>query len=165
MIPPMTYVWKDGALRPLGRFHNRAADAFTEGEYYTIEVFEERSWRSHKHYFATIHDLWLNLPESAAMEPWAASSEHLRKYALIRTGWHDSTTFPVTSAAEAQRTATVVRALTPADDYTIAVARGDLVEVFRAKSQSMRGMGKDDFQQSKDDVLGFIGKILQGNAA
>lgn len=163
--PLLTYVWTGTALQPLGRFAERARQYFTQGEYYVLEASEERSWQSHKHYFASIYDMWLNLPETAAMEPWAQSSEHLRKYALIKTGWHDSTTFPCATNAEAQRTAQVARSLTPADDYRIAVTRGDVVELYSAKSQSMKAMGKAAFQKSKDDVLGFLERIVKGEAA
>lgn len=161
-LPLMTFVWQGGAMHPLGRFAGKAADAFTDGETYTLEPHEARSHRSHAHYFAMVHDYWLSLPESAALEPWAVSAEHLRKYALIRTGWADCTQFPVSSKAEAQRTAVMARAMVPATDYQILVARGDVVERYVAKSQSMRAMGKEAFQRSKDDVLGFLSSLVSG---
>ena len=158
MPPLFTFVWKSGAMMPLGRFASRASEEFKDGEYYKLEVHEERSWNSHKHYFASLHDLWLNLPETAAMEPWAQSYEHLRKYALIKTGWNDSQTYACTSQAEAQRWALNMR---PLDEYAIVIAQGPLVVRYTAKTQSMKAMGKDDFQASKDDVLGFCESLVQ----
>ena len=141
---------------PMGRFRDKCAEAFTQGEHYKLEAIEERSWKSHQHYFACVHDGWLNLPEQCAMETWAQSSEHLRKYALIKTGWFNSQTHVCDSEAEATRWATRLR---PRTEFGIVVARGTTVIEYEAQTQSMKGMGKADFQKSKDDVLGFIASL------
>lgn len=160
--PLMPCGWNGTAFVPLQRFHNIAAGAFVEGEIYDLEVVEERSPKSHRHYFACIRDSWLNLPESAALEPWAQSSEHLRKFALIKTGWHTCTVYACGTKAEASRTARVIRA--EVDEFTIAIPRGSTVEIYRAKSQSVRAMGKADFQKSKDDVLNFLAGLVGGRS-
>jgi len=165
-LPLVTYQWTGEAMVPLGRFRARCAEAFTIGEFYRMTAEEERSWRSHRHYFACIFDAWLNLPESAALETWAQTSEHLRKYALIKTGWHDSQTYACESKAEALRLATALRAQGELADYhrasrhySIVVMQGSLVTLYMAKSQSVRAMGKNDFQKSKDDVLNFVASL------
>lgn len=158
-FPLLTYVRKGMALVPIGRHQNRFSDAFEEGETYAMAVHEDRSWASHNHYFACIKDHWLSLPERAAMETWAQSPEHLRKYALIQTGWNDTHSHACKSAAEAQRTAAFVR---PIDEFSVVIARGSIVERFTAKSQSMRAMGKADFERSKEDVLGFLETLVGG---
>ena len=93
MPPPITFQWDGEAMAPMPRFAKTCDQEFVIGEYYKMDVQEERSWRSHKHYFAVLYEGWANLPEKYAMEPWAQSDKHLRRYALIKTGWHDSETF------------------------------------------------------------------------
>ena len=103
------------------------------------------------------------------MEPWAQSSEHLRKYALIKTGFCDTQTWVCGSKAEATRWAANMR---PEDEYSIVVAQGNTVLRFIAKSQKMRAMGAQEFQASKTAIMDFIAGLLdvapaelQGSAA
>ena len=154
---PITFQWIDGAMVPMRRFSNICGDAFVANEFYTMDVIEERSWRSHKHYFAALHEGWANLPERYSMEPWAQSDTHLRRYALIKTGWSDSQTFTCGSQAEAHRWAANMR---PLDDYSIVVALGPTVVRYTAKSQSIPAMGARDFQKSKVDVLDFVSDLI-----
>ena len=142
--------------------HRRARDAFGEGEVVVLAAENERSMRSHRHFFSALHDLWLNLPERHAGAPWAQSSEHLRKYALIRTGYADSQSFPCSTAAEAQRWASRLR---PLDEFSVIVVEGSTVVRFTAKSQSVKAMGSKVFNASKQAVLQFIEALLLGEAA
>lgn len=82
--------------------------------------------------------------------------EHLRKYALIRTGHRDERTIVCASKAEARRVAAFVK---PLDEFALVLVNEASVSVYTAKSQSLRAMGKTAFQQSKDDVLGFLAQI------
>lgn len=151
-------VWRDGAFHPATPFQRRLADdAFGDGEILLLSVENERSMRSHRHYFASIREAWNNLPESAALETWAQSPEHLRKYALVKVGFADSQTFSCTSAAEAQRWAARLR---PIDEFSIVVARGDTVVRFTAKSQSVKAMGAKLFAESKSKVLDFLSDLV-----
>lgn len=151
------------AFVPTNGFHlRRAREAFGEGEIVALSVENERSMRSHRHYFAQLHDLWLNLPERHATAPWAQSSEHLRKYALIRTGYADSQSFPCSTAAEAQRWASRLR---PLDEFSVIVVEGPTVVRFSAKSQSVKAMGNKVFQESKTKVLEFVEAMLAEEAA
>lgn len=148
------------AFVPKNEFHlRRAAAKFGLGESLAISVEAERSARSHRHYFAQLHDLWSNLPERHATAPWAQSAEHLRKYALCRTGYADSQSFPCTSAAEAQRWASRLR---PIDEFSVIVVEGSTVVRFSAKSQSVKAMGAQTFQKSKTAVLEFIEDLIAG---
>ena len=169
MTAPMFFQWTGSVMQPLGRFARLAAEAFTEGEQYRMEAVEARSWISHNHQFAWLYDAWLSLPEQYAMEPWAQSSEHLRKYALIKTGFCDTQTWVCGSKAEATRWAANMR---PEDEYSIVVAQGNTVLRFTAKSQKMRAMGAKEFQASKTAIMDFIAGLLdvapaelQGSAA
>lgn len=155
-----TFIWNGETMTPMGRFRDKCKEAFTPGEYYKLEVMEERSWVSHKHYFACLHDAWVNLPSKGhALEPWAQSVKHFRKYALIRTGWNNAQTWTCGSRAEADRMATALRSIA-SDDFAIVAIEGTTVTRFTAKSQSMKAMGKEDFQKSKDDVLTFVADLI-----
>ena len=144
-------------MQPLGRFARLAADAFTEGEQYRMEAIEARSWATHAHQFAWLHDAWLNLPEQYAIEPWAQTSEHLRKYALIRTGFCNTQTWVCSTKAEAVRWAANMR---PEDEFSIVIAKGGEVVRYTAMSQSARAMGAKDFQASKTAILDYIAGLL-----
>lgn len=147
----MGFIWNGEAMHP--RIAGLAARSFEKGRVYLMDVVEQRSRASHDHYFATVADLWANLPEGVDF----ATPEHLRKFALIKSGWHDSRSIGCASKAEAQRVAAFVK---PMDDFAIVTVTGALVTVYTAKSQKIRLMGKADFQKSKDDVLGVIAAMI-----
>lgn len=128
---------------------------FTIGEAYHLEVVEERSAKSHRHYFASLNEAWQNLPDTALER--LPTSEHLRKFALIKTGYHDSKSIVASSKAEAQRLAAFVR---PAEEFVIITVEGATVTVFTAKSQSQKAMGKEMFQASKDAVLSYVSDLI-----
>jgi len=156
--------WTGEAFAPFGgAMLRRARDAFGDGEVVLLNVQNERSMASHKHYFAALYDYWVNLPESVALMPYAATSEHLRKHALIRTGWHDVQTVDAGSKAAAHRVAAMLAAVHR--EYCVVSVEGPVVRCFTARSQSMRAMGKADFQRSKDDVLGWCDALVKGEAA
>jgi protein gp37 len=73
---------------PHRRFKSACDAEFVVGDVYQMVVQEQRSMRSHAHYFASVNEAWLNLSESDAER--FPSVEHLRKFALIRTGFANS---------------------------------------------------------------------------
>lgn len=150
---PQQFRWDGEGMVPL---RPRLADReFVVGEVYPLVVEHGRSGASHRHYFAQINDAWLNLPpQIAAHQPTA---EHLRKFALIMTGYEDRVTHVCGSKAEAQR----LRAfIAPLDDFAVIDVTEATVTVRRAKSQSVKAMGRADFQKSKDDVLGYVAEMI-----
>lgn len=156
--PPMAFHWDGEAMVPR---HPKLADKhFVVGEDYTLEVREDRSAASHRHFFAAIKEAHDNLPEHLA-ERWP-TPEHLRKFALIKTGHADHRSIACSSKAEALRVAAFVK---PIDEYSVVVAQEATVIVFTAKSQSVRAMGKPAFQKSKDDVLSFVASLIGTDAA
>src|SRR3990167_5804400 len=87
MIAPLLFEWTGDSFKPLPR-HARACDEqFTIGERYNLDVIAERSQVSHSHYFAALHEAWVNIPEDRADQ--FPTVERLRKHALIETGWRD----------------------------------------------------------------------------
>lgn len=85
------------------------------------------------------------------------SPEGLRKFALIQTGHCDAMTTVCMFKTEALRLASLIRRL---DEYAVVVVDGKIVTRYTAKSQSLQAMGKAAFQQSKDDVLGFVSSLI-----
>lgn len=151
MTAPILFRWTGESFVPASQVWQRRADrAFVIGEVYPLVEHHERSRSSHNHYFASLSDAFTNLPEPASLE--YATVEHFRKAGLIATGWHDEQRFAMADRAEAHRLAATLCDL---DDYAVVAVAGSVVVKRTAKSQSMRAMGKKDFQQSKDDVLGW----------
>jgi hypothetical protein len=155
MQRPLVYCWTGEAMQPLARFARDADKRFVIGQRYTLDEIQERSSRSHAHYFASVGNAWSNLPDHIAAQ--FPTAEHLRKHALIRTGFRDERSIACSSKAEALRLAAFIK---PMDEYAIVTVSGPLVSVYTAKSQSCRAMGKQDFQRSKDAVLAFLDELL-----
>ncbi len=152
---PVVYQWSGEEMVPLKRFHNLVNGQFVVGETYMLAEIEERSVRSHQHYFASINEAWRNLPEHLAER--FPSAEHLRKWALIKTGYRDERSTVCASKAEALRVAAFIR---PIDDYAVVVVRDAVVIHWTAKSQKLRAMGAKTFQASKDAVLNEISNLI-----
>lgn len=134
----------------------RLADqAYVVGETYLLTAYEQRSAKTHKHEFAWLRGAWENLPEDLAdLYP---TPEHLRKRALIDAGFYHENVIDAGTKAAALRVAAYIRA---SDDFKLVIVRGPLVLVREAKSQSMRAMGKKDFQASKTAILDLISTMI-----
>jgi hypothetical protein len=153
---PIRFIWDGEALRPDGmHFLRLCLKEFGEGEEVTMQRYEPRSMASHNHYFAQIGEAWQNLPDHL-LERFP-TAEHLRKYALIKAGYADHRSITCSSKAEAQRLAAFIK---PMDEYALITVNDATVFVFTAQSQSMRAMGKEKFQASKDAVLTVISDII-----
>lgn len=152
---PQLFTWDAGrsVMAPVRR--SIADKTYVDRETYRLGVIEERSQNSHSHYFATLAEAWGNLPD------WDVERfptvEHLRKYALIKSGYADERSICCTSAAEAQRIAAFIK---PMDGYALVSVSGPVVRVFTAKSQSKKAMGAKDFQDSKQKVLELVADMI-----
>lgn len=152
-VQPLDFTWTGEAMVPR---HPKAADRlFVVGEVYPLAAHEERSSATHRHYFALINEAWQSLPEGMADR--FPTADHLRKWALIKAGYRDERSVVCASKAEAQRVKAFVR---PIDDYAVVVASEAVVIVYTAKSQSMKAMGKAEFQASKVAVLDTIASLI-----
>lgn len=154
---PLTY-HGEGEFRAPPRFAAACDRAYVIGEQYRMGVQEERSGVSHRHFFARVHDLWLNLPDGVATQ--FTTSETLRKHALIMTGWHKERRLALSSPAEARRVAAFL--MGRQDEYALVSVAGCIVIERTARSQSTRadGMRKAEFQRSKTDVLEWIEALI-----
>jgi len=150
---PLYFEWDGEVMRPL---HPQAADRqYVVGEHYFLDHREDRSMASHRHYFAVLMQAWQNLPEDIADR--FPTPEHLRKYALVKTGFRDERNFVCHSRHEALRMAAFVK---PMDEFAIVSCVGSSVVVLTAHSQSLRAMGKEKFQRSKDAVLDCVAELI-----
>ncbi len=150
------FQWDGEAMRPLKRFHNLANAEFVVGDLYRCEVQENRSWISHKHQFAWLHEAWLSLPEHVAER--FRNEEHLRKHGLIAGGFCDSQTVVCASKSEAQRWYKHLRSREP---DTVIVVKDNVLVQFTARSQSRRAMDAKTFQASKQAVLDYVNTLLE----
>jgi hypothetical protein len=151
-----SFTWTGEAMIPA---RPRLADrAYVIGQRYWLDEVSERSWVSHAHQFVWIDKAWDNLPE--ALVETFPTSEHLRKAALIATGWHRERVINAGSRAAAISVAAYARS---EDAFAQVVIRGSTVIVRKARSKRMHGidrMNKAEFQKSKDDILGWISNLL-----
>ena len=153
MSATLTCYWDGACLRPQDMA--AAVGVFPRPGRYRVRTIEERSERSHRHYFAAIHTGWRNLPEQiAARYP---SSEHLRKMALIKCGYATRREIVCAGAEEARRLIAIIEAL---DEYALVSVMTSVVTIWTAASQSVRSMGKAPFEKSKGDVLEYIAGLI-----
>jgi hypothetical protein len=140
-------------MRP--RSQRLADKAYCVGEVYWLVPHEERSTATHNHEFAWLKDAWLNLPEDIADQ--CPTQEHLRKRALIDSGFYNETITDAGSNAAALRVASTMRAM---DEFALVIVRGPLVVFRKAKSQSRRAMNKQEFQESKTAIIETISAMI-----
>jgi len=153
MSDPLWYRWNGAVMVPM-RPDAASAQFFVDGRY-LLEAHHERSHARHRAYFAALNAAWHSLPET--LMTTYPSPEHLRKFGLIRTGWHDERTYVAGSTKEAERLAAFIE---PFDSYAIISLDQHVVRVWTAQSQSYKAMGRDDFNRSMDDVLGWVANAV-----
>jgi len=150
--------WTDnGVMRPISSLWSRRADAqWVVGARYMMHAEEERSDNSHRHFFASVNEAWMNLPDDLAAR--FPSADHLRYWALIKAGFYNERTLPCPTPEMAQQVAAFVR---PSESYAIITVDEDcIVRVFTPRSQSYRSMDRATFQDSKTKVLAVISDLL-----
>lgn len=151
--PALAYRYDGTVMIPLQP--RLCARDFKAGGVYRLAEEQERSARTHNHFFAALASAYDNLPEDL-MEEYP-SVEHLRKKLLIRAGFCEGRDFVCGTKAEALRLAAFLR---PMDEYAIVVVKDCVVRVLTAKSQSKRAMGAAEFKASKTAVLGHAARLI-----
>ena len=155
MSSSLIYTWDGDVMIPLKRFAKLCDDQFVIGEEYRLEVREDRSMRSHSHFFAELTEVWRNLSDEHAER--FPTMDHLRRWCLIKAGYRDERSIVCSSKAEAQRVAAFMR---PADEFAVVTVNEAVVTFYTAKSQSVRAMGRKDFQESKQAVLDIAAGMI-----
>lgn len=116
---------------------------------------EVRSAKSHRQFFAAVHDAWLNLPEHLSDE--FPNAEILRKFALIKAGYCDADKVVCANNAEALN---LVSAMRRRDAYAVINIEGRVVTIYTAHSQSIPSMGRKLFAESKEAVFRVLSDLL-----
>lgn len=101
MTTPILCTWDGEAFRPHPHHHNAVNAQFVVGQTYIMAEMQERSIASHQHEFASLRDAWANLPENISAD--FPTPEHLRKRALVETGWYHQNDIVCSTNAEAIR--------------------------------------------------------------
>ncbi len=154
MTDPVCFdVIEDGAMVPV--YPRIAARTFEPGTRVLVVAYEQRSQVSHDHFFAVVHDAWMNLPEHLASQ-WP-SPDHLRRYCLVRAGFCDQRSIVCASREEALRWVTEMRL---AREFAVVDAADSVVTIYEPLSQSMRAMGKMRFEDSKQKCLDVMAGII-----
>lgn len=153
---PILFQYTGRSMVPLNRHWERECEGrFKAGETYRLDEHHERSAKTHRHFFAAVNEAWANLPEYLCHE--FPTPDHLRKYALIKSGYCDKSSMVCASKAEALR---LRQFIAPMDDYAVITVRGPVLTRHTAKSQDMRSMGKEQFAASKSAVLDVIADMI-----
>jgi len=153
---PILFIWTGEAFWPLGNAMRKVCDEhYVIGAKYRLVEHQDRSTKSHNHYFASLSEAWKNLPE--LMSERLPSPEHLRKYALIKIGLYDSRSILASSKAQARELA---RFIQPMDEFSLVTTAENTVTIYTAKSQSTKAMSRADFAKSKQDVLDFVASLI-----
>ncbi len=159
---PVIFDWDGDVMVPLPRFVPLCNRQYIVGERYLLAVKQDRSQASHSHYFAVIHEAFSNLPyDFIRGHPDACrDADHLRKWALCRTTKYfkdQSIAWPTEEIA--QNVAAFARPVDPDEYLEISVA-GCVVVKRWPVSQSLKAMGKDAFQDSKQQVLDILADLI-----
>jgi hypothetical protein len=154
-LKPVLYSWSGEAMVPLTRFDDLCNRQFVVGENYLLDVVTPPSTASRNHYFAQLSDSWKNLPDRIAKR--FPSPSHLRSWALVKAGYADEKQIVYANNTEAVKGAALIRTL---DEYAVIRVIDEIVIVWRAKSQSARAMGKEEFNKSKQAVLDIVSGLI-----
>ena len=151
----LTLAWDGEAFWPLSQDRTLARATYGQGDIIAFAEAKDRSSPSHRHYFAALREAWVNLPEGYAER--FATEEHLRKWALIHTGFARARSIVCRSRAEARSIAAIVRSN---DAYALVSVEGRTIWHLTAMSQSLEAMDPATFQASKRAVLELLSDIL-----
>jgi len=154
---PVVFTWNGQAMIPLGRFSQVCERQFKLADRYRLDLVNDRTGRSERHYFDFLDEVWAQLPEKYG-DRWP-TREHLRKWALIFTGYCDQTHYAAKSPEEAERVAAFMQA---DDEFAVVTIDDNVVIRAVAKSQARTAMGHKEFQASKTAVMDYVSSLIPG---
>ena len=150
---PLNFTFSNGAMWPVRL--DAARNLYEDGKTYRLVEYDERTGKSHRHFFAVLRNAWDNLPEQIADR--FPSPEHLRAYALIKAGFYNERHVDLATRTDALQVASFIK---PMDEFAIVIARELTVTIYTPKSQSARAMGGKEFQESKDKVFAVLAQMI-----
>jgi hypothetical protein len=156
---PLLYRYNGEGFDVLPRFQGDADRRYVIGEVYAGIFRDVRDMDSHRHYFACLNEAWTNLPEHLTQQ--FPSAEHLRKFALIQCNFYKVRNYV---ARDAEDALAVVELIRPYDEFAVVTAKGTVVSIYTAESQSTNsppvGMGNKRFKESKWAVLEYAADLI-----
>lgn len=156
-MKPVAFRWQDNKMVPTNKFFMaRAEEQFNPNAVYVLTEEQARSPESHGHFFAALHEAWLNLSEEHAEQH--PTSSHLRAWALVKCGFADKTVIVCATPEDAIRTAAIA---STREKIRIIEISGRVITVWIPKSQSMKAMGKEEFERSKREVLDLVAAMAR----
>lgn len=165
----------DLTFKVVNAYGRIARGQFVDGEDYPLDIKEQRSSAEHKHYWASVTNVWNHIQDEETKAILNTPSK-LRQWALVQAGWCDVTVFgPLTKRAAinaARKAALHFRHFRGEDDYVEIVVRqshdeetgeidGWAVVIKTPKSQSRAAMDKEAFRASKRDVLDLLSGAIE----
>lgn len=125
------------------------------GDRMVIEFSHQQSVTKRAMFHATLHDVYINLPEDVASR--YLNIEHFRKTLTISAGFATEAQIAAMSKAEAIRIAGVLRAT---DAYSVVTVKDAIVTQWRARSTSAREMDGKTFSALVDAVLAKAAELI-----
>jgi hypothetical protein len=154
---PILMTWTGDNMVPCGPYWAKRADAqWVVGERYLVEVKHERSQSQHRMYFASVNQIWQNLPDHLSEK--FKNPDALRRAALIKCGYCDQRSIVARSKAEAERMAAF---MAPLDPYSVIAVENATIVILTARSQSHKSMGAAQFKQSMDRTLDYLASLIE----
>jgi hypothetical protein len=156
----LTFCWNGEAMIPIERSAGIAKKQFTKDAFYVLEPHDPVSHKERGFYFASIKSAHDNLPPDAVER--YPTPEHLRKWALIKSGWRKENHTVCDSNDDALRLAAFLRRL---DDFAVVIVKESVVQIFVARSQKVGNvedgfMTADEWKRSKQDVLDILSQQI-----
>jgi len=156
MSGSLQFIWKDGVMVPATSYQaTRCAERFEDGKRYLLVEHEDRSHKSHSHFFASLREAFNQLPHDIADD--FTSFDHFRSVGLISNGFYHQREFACASREEARRLAAFLRPMAPLS--IVAVHEAVVVER-TAKSMSYRAMPKGEFQKAKQALIEWAWNLV-----
>jgi BMFP domain-containing protein YqiC len=157
---PIAVVWNGHNFIPLPRFKKMCDEQFAVDEEVILERVQNRSLASHNHYFACLHEGYQNLAEEYAQE--FDSIEHMRHWCLCREGFCTTTKIAMSTREDASQLRQTLKGL---DASTIIGVSENIATIYHPASQSMKAMGKEAFEESKQKVLARVASMARTTVA
>lgn len=146
-------VHRMAGMFPHARFLMLCSRQFAVNEDYPLGSVEGVPSRSRGGFFAAIREAWNNLPEDDARFP---TSEHLRKRALVQSGWATHVGYDMDTPADARKLAVALR---KADEYAIIKVKGNTVDFWTAKSIAAGAISGEQWRGVKTKALDWVASL------
>ena len=155
-LQPVIMTWNGQSMTPMPMSFPLCMRQFTIGEQYRLVAEEERSVQSHKHYFAAVYEAWQNLPEDLAAR--FPTAEILRHWCLVKCHYATEKTVVLETMRDAEYLYEYI--CEKRDNDTFVQRSDNVIKIWTAKSQSTRAMDREEFQRSKEAVLGLLSELI-----